>query len=67
MVDQRILYPVRSVEARQCQGLSGAGHGDVVEPARSVWVLVGIAAVPAAVQHGDVVELQPLSSVRGQQ
>ena len=67
MVDQRFLQRVRSVEAREREGLPGAGHGHVVEPAGSVRVLVGIVPVPAAVKHGDVVELQSLGAVRGQQ
>ena len=67
MAAQRLLQPVRSAEAREREGLPGACHGHVVEPARCVRVLIASHALPAAVQHGHVVELQSLGAVRGQQ
>ena len=67
MPGQRIMEPVTSMEPRQRQGLPGAGHGHVVEPPRVVRALTGSDAVPAPVKHSDVVELEPLGPVAGQQ
>ena len=61
MTSQRVLEPVRSVEPRKHQGLAGAGHGHVVKPPRFVRVLPGRDAFPSPVEHGDVVELEPLA------
>ena len=54
-------------ESHQRQRLSGARHGDVIETAWRVRVLVDSRPLPAAVQHDDVIELQPLGTVRGHQ
>ena len=53
--------------SHQRQRLPGARHGDVIEAARRVRVLVASRPAPAAVQHDDVIELQPLGAVRGHQ
>ena len=54
-------------ESYQRQRLPGARHGDVIETAWRVRVIAASRPVPAAVQHDDVIELQPLGAVGGQQ
>ena len=56
---------VRHHEAREGQGLPGAGHGHVIEPARGVQVFVLVDAVPASIEHRHVIELQSLGAVCG--
>ena len=58
---------MRLLETRQRECLPGAGHRHVVEPARRVLILALSDAIPATVEYGDMVELQPLGSVPAQQ
>ena len=46
--------------------MPGAGHGDVVEAAGSIWVFA-FAGLPFAVKHEDVVEFEALGAVGGEQ
>ena len=64
---QRVEQRVRSVELSQCQGLPGARHRHIIEPAWRILILVAPGPVPTAVQHCDMVEFQPLGAVAGQQ
>ena len=59
--------PVGARQTSQGEGLLGPGHGHVVEPTRSIDVLGLPNAIPAAVQHHHVVELQAPGAVGGVQ
>ena len=62
-----ILERMRRVEMRKREGLPRTRHGHVVESARVRRVFVSPDAIPAAIKDGDMVELQPLGTVAGQQ
>ena len=64
---QSTLNGVRAGESGQRECLSGPCHGNVVQSSRGVLVLALANAVPASVQHHDMVELQSLGAMGGQQ
>ena len=66
-VAQRIEERIGARQTSQGEGLLGPGHGHVVEPTRSIDVLGLPNAIPAAVQHHHVVELQAPGAVGGVQ
>ena len=67
MACQFVREPVGLVEPREHQRLAGARHGHVVQPARRIPVFVASDAIPAAVQHCNVIEFQSLGAMRCQQ
>ncbi len=61
---QRVLQSMRTLKAGKRESVPGTGHGNVVQAARLAGVLALSQPAPAAVQHGDMVELQSLGAVR---
>ena len=67
MACQFVREPVGLIEARERQGLPGARHGHIVQTAWRVPVFAASNAVPPAVEHGHMVEFQPLGAMGGRQ
>ena len=64
---QHVLPATWTLYAREGQRATGAGHGHVEQPPRRVHILSSAGTVPPAGEDDDVIELQALGLVSGQQ